>query len=1331
MSGRRSSRNRDTTDATVKKNNVQCDDNVDGDDITVETVSKILLFNEADNQYENAGDKTRRGKTTLSREDRRRKKMEEKEKLLKDRSHAVNKPESSLENQTEPNNEVPTNKRKSLKAGKSKGKSGQQDSVDPSGKDNEIATPIETVPKRPGRPPKSSKRTQLIPKETKKDSEKQKDNKDSDLSNDLNLSRRPTRGRSAQKTQSNGVDDKAIRDESIKSPIHDESIKSPIHDESIKSPSEYEETPPRKSRRKSASPRKAVNSHEPVELENDSFETGTINFPISNGLPSKRKAGRLRNSTDGVSNSIEPSELPNHVAPDIDIPIDQGVKRKRGRPKKSLPNIGSDSVPLKGSNLGSPSNVNFLEYQGNSVNDSGKKRAGRPKQGKGRPSKESTNSKQANTLVETLDGSQIDQHVYNKWKSELVAIKKCKCPICKVCTRSTIDAMIVHYKTCTPIDTDCKLCTPVKPFTTLPGLKYHLAVVHAKLHTNPKNLNEEEIEEKIFSMLHSKINCPNCQSAFISLSRYRYHKTICGREYDNMNCPECKVSLMVIELKDHLFKEHKIGTPDSDASDVEAESTGPKEFMASGATKRGAAKRAIKTMKTLGQDDDMGEGPKKEAKNKKKKSKIKLEFEENVSDSGSEYDVGKDKEESTDDESPSEVDESDDNNPPNSDDETPSARKTIRIRSSKAQSSVERKYKYKAKYWVRQMPLQSSNLGRSLEKQFQKLYYTEVVPITQWHSCIDDWSTISPDEQQSYLPMQTNVSFGVKETSGPIEDVCLSRFGVNRNKNCVSIFAGGPVWSLAWCPTPVTEPNATQYLAVGSHRDANETYSCKYQSSSNGMIQIWNCGALHSKTPDSVTPKLVMTIAHEWGGVWAMKWCPCGAWEKADSMDTPNLPRLGLLALACSDGMVRIISIPHPEFLNDSSSSQDQVNTDNSESTNPPMYKAKSIVELRPTASSTKFGNCLCLDWAVQDNAAIICGSFGNGFVCLWNIYSTSPLITSGLDTKNPTLLPYKVFQAECFPLKAIAFCPQNPRYLVTGGPDQQVRFWDTMQTSFPVKEILVGPITSIYWPHYLGTVFVVCEDGFGPASGLFSIIWEHGDFECNRLFTTSCSMNQVVHNHWLDTVTVATVPGSIFGYIPTGEETPIRFRYKYDHNRKYLLCKTLYEILPSANKDTPGPSSGSTTPRRNPPESNTDTDSVTDSIESEPNRKEKESTSHKISMNLTLEDSKLRDMQSSVKSINEFINKSSLSSELPTCTSINRITWNPNYKSCHWLPICLTKVGSELQIDTCCWRKLTRHIARLDKDCKLTDNVEVSSVDGWGVIMSIKLHFTLSIKTV
>lgn len=62
--------------------------------------------------------------------------------------------------------------------------------------------------------------------------------------------------------------------------------------------------------------------------------------------------------------------------------------------------------------------------------------------------------------------------------------------------------------------------------------------------------------------------------------------------------------------------------------------------------------------------------------------------------------------------------------------------------------------------------------------------------------------------------------------------------------------------------------------------------------------------------------KMMFAIAHSHGVVWDMNWCPSGCDDDCNpSPNQSSLVRMGLLAVACSNGKSYIYSIPKPSCL--------------------------------------------------------------------------------------------------------------------------------------------------------------------------------------------------------------------------------------------------------------------------------------------------------------------------------------------------------------------------------------------------------------------------------
>lgn len=125
-----------------------------------------------------------------------------------------------------------------------------------------------------------------------------------------------------------------------------------------------------------------------------------------------------------------------------------------------------------------------------------------------------------------------------------------------------------------------------------------------------------------------------------------------------------------------------------------------------------------------------------------------------------------------------------------------------------------------------------------------------------------------------------------------------------------TFFCGGSIQSASWCPMPPVidaTANRDHYLALSVfHEDHRFRSASQSTFSSEYIIQIWNCGPVRSTMRPQVAPHLEIGVAHNYGRIWSLVWCPSGCYDKE---------RLGLLAAACSDGTIRIFSIPNPSSL--------------------------------------------------------------------------------------------------------------------------------------------------------------------------------------------------------------------------------------------------------------------------------------------------------------------------------------------------------------------------------------------------------------------------------
>ena len=349
---------------------------------------------------------------------------------------------------------------------------------------------------------------------------------------------------------------------------------------------------------------------------------------------------------------------------------------------------------------------------------------------------------------------------------------------------------------------------------------------------------------------------------------------------------------------------------------------------------------------------------------------------------------------------------------------------------------------------------------------------------------------------------RTSVRFRIKASSSDndsVDDITLKRFEGRQIGNNSVIFTGGPVWAMSWVPQP--SPNPTQYLASASHRSFDPTH---YNDTGPqpGIIQIWSV-TIDEDQRFSKDPELVMGIAHNYGKVWCMEWCPSGLWE--------NKVTLGGLAAACSDGTIRIFKVKFPRKGRH-------------------FVRPKKIRTLTPGDENQ--GLCLSLSWYKGPGHKYIVGSYSSGMVSMWDISSTSLL----LNTSQENLLPILSWPAHSSSVSGVSFSTHHtefPPFCVTGGTDRSYRFWDLRDTCNPVQEVKRGMVTSVTWvPGHAAAS--VCHDDVYLQAHTQTLMTESGLVKTASqpiIGQNSCAWNQSVSS-WLGGLAICTAAGELVVYM-------------------------------------------------------------------------------------------------------------------------------------------------------------------------------------------------------
>ncbi|XP_034756650.1 general transcription factor 3C polypeptide 2 [Etheostoma cragini] len=295
------------------------------------------------------------------------------------------------------------------------------------------------------------------------------------------------------------------------------------------------------------------------------------------------------------------------------------------------------------------------------------------------------------------------------------------------------------------------------------------------------------------------------------------------------------------------------------------------------------------------------------------------------------------------------------------------------------------------------------------------------------------------------------------------------------------LYAGGPVWAMEWCPTPDGAP-ATQYLALGCHRGMDDQHYVNKMYSGPGLIQLWDLGMLeYNSRPDS-QPAFAYGLAQDKGFIWQLKWCPAGGWELPScGRKAPFLPRVGLLAVATSTGVVTIYSLPHPDALH---SNRKQAHSGKA-SEQLPIYQARGVLTLKlgsfKAPRHQRSGQVLSMDWLPQKPHNIMAIGFYDGVVGLWDLSTKSSLLRVREPGESLSLLPYRCLLAHDHAVRALAFCPASRYLLVTAGEDRYVKTWDLRRLHDPITVQKRYLTNEIYWPLNGPGLLLAQENAYVP----------------------------------------------------------------------------------------------------------------------------------------------------------------------------------------------------------------------------------------------------------
>ncbi|XP_042359170.1 general transcription factor 3C polypeptide 2 [Plectropomus leopardus] len=418
-------------------------------------------------------------------------------------------------------------------------------------------------------------------------------------------------------------------------------------------------------------------------------------------------------------------------------------------------------------------------------------------------------------------------------------------------------------------------------------------------------------------------------------------------------------------------------------------------------------------------------------------------------------------------------------------------------------------------------------------KKFREEHYSSWV-FPEWVPCINDWQLVPQSDVEKYLPQELqSAAFKVSREGLSKEETPLQRLSrftalpAHEDRWDMVLYAAGPVWAMEWCPTPDGAP-ASQYIALACHRGMDDQHRVNKMYSGPGLVQLWDMGSLEYDCRPESQPALAYGLAQDKGFIWDLKWCPAGGWELPScGRKAPFLPRLGLLAVATSTGVVTIYSLPHPDALQSST----KMANSGKASEQLPIYQAEGVLTLKlgsfKAPRHEKSGQIMSMDWLPEKPHNVIAIGFYDGIVGLWNLSTKSALLRVRESSRSLSLLPYRCLLAHDGGVRALAFCPASRYLLVTAGEDRYIKTWDLRRLYHPVTVQKRYLTNEIYWPLNAPGLVLAQENAYA-AHGSQGV--HYFDHYMRAIFAIprTASLWSISYTDWLNTVITADSLGEV-----------------------------------------------------------------------------------------------------------------------------------------------------------------------------------------------------------
>uniref|UniRef100_A0A8D2IZ52 General transcription factor 3C polypeptide 2 n=1 Tax=Varanus komodoensis TaxID=61221 RepID=A0A8D2IZ52_VARKO len=441
----------------------------------------------------------------------------------------------------------------------------------------------------------------------------------------------------------------------------------------------------------------------------------------------------------------------------------------------------------------------------------------------------------------------------------------------------------------------------------------------------------------------------------------------------------------------------------------------------------------------------------------------------------------------------------------------------------------------------------------------------------EWIPSARQWAFLSESQAEKYLPAETKSPLFSIQREG-LEEDCGALYRINRfnalqphrERLDLTFFVGGPVWAVEWCPTPEGS-QAAQHVAVSCNPSMDERHTLVGIHKGPALLQLWELGPLQQDAGSATKPGLAYAIATDHGCIWDMKFCPSGAWELPTThRKAPQMSRLGLLAVAFSDGKVLLYSLPHAEPLRASPVLLQRPFLMTGAMS--PSGQVQCVATLQvgsiQAGGSSECGQCFSLAWMPTKPHQHLAAGFYDGTVALWNLSSQSLLQRVRQPDGSLKLYPFRCFLAHDHAVRNIQWCKANSDFMVTAGNDRKIKFWDLRRPHEPLNSIKRFLSTEVAWLlPYSGVT--VAQDNCYASYGLCGIHYLDAGYLGFRAYFVAPRKGTVWSisgSDWLNSVVAGDVTGELVAAVmPDLSINP--HNVKRPSERRFPICKA--SLLP------------------------------------------------------------------------------------------------------------------------------------------------------------------------